>query len=183
MISCGIISLHKSIKFLSLSSVLPCSYDLAAGLCSHALRSALQTKRQPTLWALLRHLRRQLWGSKLPGGGLDQPLQNLQNHPVKTGNTQAQSFTGLLYTSQNLHTNHPAKAGNLQAHPSTGLVNQKHTIPTNLPACNPLACWRNPSVYLFFEGGRARPLQLKPKIRFPGLFLVQSCLRGFSQQE
>ena len=159
------------------------SYDLAAGLCSHALRSALQTKRQPTLWALLRHLRRQLWGSKLPGGGLDQPLQNLQNHPVKTGNTQAQSFTGLLYTSQNLHTNHPAKAGNLQAHPSTGLVNQKHTIPTNLPACNPLACWRNPSVYLFFEGGRARPLQLKPKIRFPGLFLVQSCLRGFSQQE
>ena len=99
------------------------SSDLAAGLCSHAFRSALQTKRQPTLWALLRHLRRQLWGSKLPGGGLVQPLQNLQNHPVKAGNTQAQSFTGLLYTSQNLHTNHPVKAGNLQAHPSTGLVN------------------------------------------------------------
>ena len=159
------------------------SYDLAAGLCSHAFRSALQTKRQPTLWALLRHLRRQLWGSKLPGGGLDQPLQNLQNHPVKTGNTQAQSFTGLLYHSQNLQTNHPVKAGNLQAHPSTGLVNQKHTIPTTYQHSSPWPVEETPLFICFFEGGRARPLQLKPKIRFPGLFLVQSCLRGFSQQE
>ena len=84
---------------------------------------------------------------------------------MKAGNTQAQSFTGLLYTSQNLQTNHPVKAGNLQAHPSTGLVNQKHTIPTNLPVLNPLACWGNPLCICFFGGGRAHPLQLKPKIR------------------
>ena len=153
------------LKHLIIYELIRPSYDLAAGLCSHAFRSALQTKRQPTLWALLRHLRRQLWGSKLPGGGLVQPLQNLQNHPVKAGNTQAQSFTGLLYHSQNLQTNHPVKAGNLQAHPSTGLVNQKHTIPTNLPVLNPLACWGNPLCICFFGGGRAHPLQLKPKIR------------------